>query len=135
MEDIRSVPLFAQLSQKQLRLLSKHTDEVTVSKGYVFAHEERGGGRELLVVVEGKLTVERAGKQLATLGPGDVVGEMSLIDGKPYSATVSATTDATVLVIGGRSFRQLLDELPSMRDGIMRVLVQRLRLADERLTL
>lgn len=133
MEDLQAVPLFARLSERQLRRVAKETDEVTVTAGHVLAKEQHTGGQQLLIVVDGELTVKRGTKKLAKLGPGDVVGEMSLIDGRPYSASVVAATDATVLVIGGPSFRRLLDDLPGLKDSILRVLVDRLRMADARL--
>jgi CRP-like cAMP-binding protein len=58
---------------------------------------------------------------------------MSLIDHQPHSATVSAASASTLLVIDARSFRPLLDDLPGIKDEIMLTLVERLWAADERL--
>lgn len=133
MQHIQSVPLFKRLNKKQLERVARHADEVTVPAGKVLSHEGRSGGRELLIIIEGKLTVERGAVTLATLGPGEFVGEMSLLDGEPYSATVTAETDAVLLVIGRPAFKPMLDDIPGFKDNILLALVQRLRAADERL--
>jgi CRP/FNR family transcriptional regulator, cyclic AMP receptor protein len=130
---IQEVPLFSKLSQRQLRRVAQHADEVTVPEGQVVTREGQRGNEGLIVVVDGKLRVERSGKLLAMVGPGDVIGEMSLIDNQPHSATVAAAAASTLLVIDARSFRPLLEDLPGIKDKIMLTLVERLRAADERL--
>ena len=72
----------------------------------------------------------RDGKVLAHLKAGDFCGEMSLIDGKPRSATVVAESPCVVLVIDNRSFRALLDTTPGLQRKILVTLCQRLRDAD-----
>ena len=67
-------------------------------------------GREAFVIVDGSATVKRNGKKVATLGPGAVVGELSLLDHGPRTATVTTDTDTTVLVIDQRHFLGVLDE-------------------------
>lgn len=95
--------------------------------------EQELQGREPLIVVDGQATVRRDGRQLAQLSAGDVIGEMSLIDGKPRSATVTADTNMTLLVIHGRAFKPLLQSVPGMAEGILTALAERLRQADSRL--
>ena len=60
--------------------------------------------------MDGSATVRRNGKKVATLGPGSVVGELSLLDHGPRTATVTADTEATVLVLDQRHFLGVLDE-------------------------
>ena len=57
--------------------------------------------------------VERDGKNMAKLGPGDFFGEMSLLDGKPRSVSVAAETDLVLLVMHSRSFAGVLAEIPA----------------------
>jgi CRP/FNR family transcriptional regulator, cyclic AMP receptor protein len=133
MQHIQSVPLFKRLNKKQLERVARHADEVTVPAGKVLSREGHSGGRELLIIVDGKLKVERGGLTLATLGPGEFVGEMSLLDGQPFSATVTAETDVVLLVIGRTAFKPMIDDMPGFKDNILLALVQRLRAADERL--
>lgn len=132
-EHLSQVPLFRHLSDRQLNRLASHVDEVNVEAGRVLADEGALTGRELLIIVEGRATVRRGGRELATLSNGDVIGEMSLIDGQPRSATVTADTEMTLLVIGGREFKPLLTDVPGFAEGIIKALAQRLRAADEQL--
>lgn len=131
-EHMQSVPLFAQLSRRHLQRVARHADEVAAPAGKVLARQDEMG-RELLIIVEGQARVERDGHVLARLAAGDFVGEMSLIDHKPRSASVIAETDVVLLTIHSRAFRPLLDSVPGMKDRILVGLVERLRRADENL--
>lgn len=132
-EHIKSVPMFAKLNQRQLQRVARHVDEVTVEEGRILSREGTPGGRSLLIILVGKASVTRDGTTLAQLGPGDFVGEMSLLDNQPHSATVTAETDTTLLTIGRREFMGLLEDVPGMKDNILLGLVERLRAADERI--
>ena len=70
---------------------------------------------------------------LATMHPGDYVGEMSLIDHEPHSATVEAEVQTDALVLGGEDFTRCLLENTSTMTAVMRGLVQRLRAADRKI--
>ena len=69
---------------------------------------------------------------LGTLGPGDMAGELSLIDGRPRSANVAATTDVRVLQIASEDFESLLDHSPQFTKNLLRSLSHRIRDMDER---
>jgi CRP-like cAMP-binding protein len=129
-EVLKKVPLFSNLSQRQLNLIAKHADEVTLPAGKVLAKQGEMG-LEFLLLVEGNARVERSGKLIARLTAGDFFGEMSLIDGKPRTATVIAETPVTLLVIHRRSFHYLLDTIPRLSRKILVTLCERLRRADE----
>jgi CRP/FNR family transcriptional regulator, cyclic AMP receptor protein len=77
--------------------------------------------------MEGAATVRRNGKKVATLGPGSVVGELSLLDRGPRTATVTADTDCTLLVIDSRHFAGVLQDVPTLAGKIMAVLAGRIR--------
>jgi len=126
---LSKVPLFGALSQRQLDLIAKEADEVEVEAGRVLAHQG-GLGREFLLIAEGKARVERDGTVLARLGPGDFFGEMSLIDGKPRSASVIADAPMVLLVVHASSFATLLDTVPALRRKVLATLCERLRAAD-----
>jgi CRP-like cAMP-binding protein len=83
--------------------------------------------------VEGSARVEKHGKVIARLGAGDFFGEMSLIDGKPRSATVIADAPVLLLVVEVRSFGRLLETVPGLSKKVMATLCERLRTADETL--
>ena len=127
---LKNVPLFAALSQRHLEAVARAADEVSVKAGTVLARQD-SLGREFLLILHGGARVERDGKELARLGEGDVVGEMSLIDGRPRSATVVAEGATALLVIERRSFRALLDRVPGLQRKILTTLCERLRAADE----
>lgn len=133
LEHIAQVPMFQRLSKRQLQRVARHADEVSVPEGKVIAREGEVG-RELLVIISGEATVKRGDRSIAKLDAGDFLGEMSLIDGKPRSASVVADTDMTLLTIHSRAFKPLLDDVEGLKDKLILGLVDRLRTADEGLT-
>jgi CRP/FNR family transcriptional regulator, cyclic AMP receptor protein len=132
-ELLKSVPLFAYLSKRQLNEVAKHSEELSVNAEKVLAREGTAGG-ELFIIVSGKAHVTRQGKQLATLGPGDFIGEMALLDHKPRSATVTADEAMVLLAIGARDFKPLLRSVPDLAESLLETLASRLRAADEAIT-
>jgi CRP/FNR family transcriptional regulator, cyclic AMP receptor protein len=130
---LKSIPLFAYLNKKQLEEIARHADEIEVEAGKVLA-AEGDRGRELFVIVSGTATVTRHGEALAQLGAGDCVGEMSLLDDEPRSATVVADGPMSLLVVGGREFEPLLLAVPKLSVRLLAAMAARLRAADESLT-
>ena len=123
---LERLPLFAGLSRKELQRISRFVEEIEVPAGKRLAATGEAG-RELFIIVDGRAVVTTPGGRVVRLRPGDFFGEMSLIDGEPRSADVTAATPMRLLAIGYREFWQLLDEsLPIVRK-IMRALCQRLR--------
>jgi CRP-like cAMP-binding protein len=112
-ELLRNVPLFAGCSKKELRELASRTDEIDLREGYVLTREG-GSGREFIVLVEGTARVTREGKTLADLSAGDWVGEIALLTNVPRTATVTATSPVRVLVVTARSFKLLVETMPSI---------------------
>lgn len=132
-EMLERIPMFSYLTKKQLEEIARHADEVQVEAGKVLA-EEGERGRELFVIVTGSATVSRNGEPLAQLGAGDCVGEMSLLDGEPRSATVVADEPMSLLVVSGREFEPLLLAVPKLGVRLLAAMASRLRAADESLT-
>ena len=83
-------------------------------------------GRELVVLVEGEVAIERNGKQITVRSGGDFLGELALVTGRPRTATATATTDLRVLVLDGLSFDRLLRDVPTIGLKIMRAVAERL---------
>ena len=126
---LERLPLFAGLSGKELERIGRLVEEIEVPAGRRLASTGEAG-RELFIIVDGRAVVTTARGRVIRLRPGDFFGEMSLIDGEPRSADVTAATPMRLLAIGYREFWQLLDEsLPIVRK-IMRTLCQRLRRAE-----
>jgi CRP/FNR family cyclic AMP-dependent transcriptional regulator len=130
---LRKIPLFGRLSQRQLSAVAKHADEVQLRKGTVLA-KQGAQGLEAIIIVDGRARVETDGRALAELGPGDVVGEMSVIDGKPRSATVIAETPMNLLILHRRDFVSLLETVPGLQRKLLVTLCERVRQADQALT-
>jgi len=130
---LRNVSLFNQLNQRQLNAVAKHVDEVQLRKGAVLA-KQGAQGMEAIIIVDGRARVETDGTMLAELGAGDVVGEMSVIDGKPRSATVIAQTPMNLLVLHRRDFVSLLEIVPGLQRKLLVTLCERVRQADQALT-
>ncbi len=121
------VPWLATLPDRVRRDLSALGTEIRVGVGKALT-TEAGVGREAFVVLEGTATVLVGGEPVAHAGPGAFVGEMSLLDHRQRSATVVAETDMRLLVFDPRSFADLLDHQPVLRE-LGRQLSERLRAA------
>jgi CRP-like cAMP-binding protein len=87
----------------------------------------------MLIIIDGTARVVRKGKRLATVGPGDFVGEMSLIDGYPRSASVVAETAVEALTLSSTAFKKLVADVPAFAWRLLQTQTQRIRAFDTRL--
>jgi CRP/FNR family cyclic AMP-dependent transcriptional regulator len=129
---LRNVSLFSGCTVRDLSKIAKAADEVTIPAGYMLADQGQTG-REAFIIVEGSATVRRNGKKVAVLGPGAVVGELSLLDHGPRTASVTTDSEATVLVLDQRHFSSVIDEVPHIGHKIMAVLASRIRDLDRQI--
>ena len=121
-----AVPLFSDLSKKDLERIHNTAKETFHKEGDSIITEGRGGvGFHL--IIDGKAQVVRGERTAATLGPGEFFGEMALVDDAPRSATVTAGTDLTTLVISKWEFRPLVKSHPEMAWKLIEYLVARVR--------
>jgi CRP-like cAMP-binding protein len=127
------VPLFSECNQKELSRIASLADEIEVDKGTTLTKEGMPG-RECFVVSEGSAKATLRGKKLASYAPGDVFGEMSLLDNEPRSATITADSDMVLFVVDARSFWGLCEQAPSVTRKIMKSISQRLRRVEKALT-
>ena len=132
LEQLARVPLLEGVSKKGLRQIADMAKEMRFAPGEEVTTEATRGGRFHLIL-EGRATVTNGRRTLATLGPGDTIGEMSLLDGQPRSATVTAVDPMRTLTVASWNFRTLLRKEPSIMEKVMLQLVQRLREADRSL--
>lgn len=128
-ELLARMPLFSACTQRELGQVATLTVPADIQAGTVLTRQGASGGLAY-VIGEGRAEVLRGDRRLATLGPGDVVGELSLIDGEPRSATVRALTDLEVLEISAEDLNRLLRKAPSVRRKLLEALSERLRQAD-----
>lgn len=126
LDHLASVPLFAACSKKDLQKIARASDEVSVDQGKVLVEQDTPG-RECFVIVEGRAVVRRNNRKVATFGPGDYFGELSLLDHGPRTATVEAETPMKLLVLGPREFAGVIDEVPGLAHKIMGSLATRIR--------
>jgi CRP/FNR family cyclic AMP-dependent transcriptional regulator len=125
---IAGVPLFAACSKRDLARIASVADRLDVRKGKVLTRQGRPG-REAFIIAEGEATVAMKGRRSVRLGPGEVFGELALLDGGPRVATVTADSDMVLLVVDSRGFSALLDN-PSVRRSVMAAMASRLREAE-----
>lgn len=128
---LRSVRLLAGCSRRELAEVAARSVPASLAAGTVLTREGQTGGLAY-VIEQGTCDVLRGGRKVAGLGPGDVVGELSLIDGGPRTATVRAATDVEVLEINGRDLQRLLRDAPRLRRSLLQALAGRVRDVDRR---
>lgn len=137
LELLRRVPLFAMLTSVQAESVSEAVVKRRFKRGELIV-EQGKKSNALFIVLTGRarvLTSDARGREviLATMQPGDYIGEMSLIDNEPHSASVRAEVQTDVLVLGRTEFARCLPENSSMAYAVMKGLVQRLRHADRKI--
>lgn len=132
LDHLASVPLFSALSRKELQRLARASDEVTVKAGHQLVRQG-DIGREMFVLIAGEATARRNGRKVATLGPGAAFGELSLLDRGPRTATVTADTECTLLVMAAREFSGVLDDIPGIAHKLLGALASRIRDLDAKI--
>jgi CRP-like cAMP-binding protein len=126
---LKEVAFFEGFTDDELRRVAELADEIDAEPGAELTDQGRPG-QEAFVILEGTAGVHINGEQKAEVGPGEIIGEMALIDHHPRIATVRANTKMTLLAFDSVKFRRLLDEMPKAQIRIMEKLVQRLRARD-----
>ena len=129
---LRRVALFGETPDRALAGVAQVLTEVELPAG-AMVMEEGAVEDWLFVVVDGELEVVREDRHVR-LGPGDVVGELAVLDPMPRSATVRAVTDCLLFRLDKAAFDEALDSRPEVARGVIRELVRRLRQPRERPT-
>ena len=135
-EYLRKVPLFAGLDVAELTPIASLAQRRTFEAREIIVQQADPGG-ELFVIVEGHVKVISAGvdgrdSALNIMGPGDVFGEVSLLDGGPRSATVAALDPCTLLGIRREPFMRFLETSPKTAIELLKVVTGHLRKLTER---
>ncbi len=125
-EHLRNVSLFNGCTNKELDRIARSGDEVRMTEGTLLADQGQTG-REAFVVLDGTVSIKRNGRKVVSLGPGSIVGELSLLDHGPRTATVTCETDCTVFVISQRHFLAVLDDVPTISHKLLAALAGRIR--------
>ena len=134
---LRRVPLFSLLTVAQAEVISGAVVKKRFKRGEALV-EQGQKSNALFILLTGRarvLTTDSRGREviLANLAQGDYLGEMSIIDNEPHSATVRAEVQTDVLMLGRTEFARCLTENASMSLVVMRGLVKRLRHADRKI--
>ena len=138
---LHSVTIFKDLDKNELEIVHKHVFEQSVKKDSVLFAEGMPG--ELLyIIMSGRVEITKKTKDnekivLATMGANEIVGEMSLIDSEPRSATGRTSEDSILLVIKKQSFNEILQSDPRIAAkvlmGLLKVISRRLRMTDKKI--
>lgn len=109
-----------------LALFAKTEDTKRFTAGSWLFHEGTPGD-VMYVLLEGEVDVSVRGETVTLAGPGDILGEMALIDSKARSASANAKTDCRVAVVDESRFLSMVQQTPEFSLHVMRVLAHRLR--------
>ncbi|HEY8107306.1 MAG TPA: cyclic nucleotide-binding domain-containing protein [Gaiellaceae bacterium] len=124
-ELLKRVPLFERCSQRELAQIAMLADELDLPSARELTREG-SGGFEFIVLVEGEADVVRGVRVVNELRPGDFVGEIALVSGKPRTATVRTRGPSRVLVITASGFRTLMRDVPSIKDKVLAAVTARI---------
>lgn len=126
---LRGLPYFADLPQALLDQVCRESERVKVEAETTII-EEDSRSEDMFVIVDGEFRVTKQGTDrevvLATLGPGEVVGEIALLDNAPRTASVTATTASTMIRIPANAFEELIKDSRVVR-RMFRTVTSRLR--------
>jgi len=129
-ELLAAAPLLAAVDADGIERIADRTVEVEFTPGHVIARQgEVGTG--FFMIVNGGAKVVRDGKTIATLGPGDFFGELSVLDGRPRVAQVIAEGETTCLALATWDLEAVINEQPSVGLALLRGLAGRLRTLTE----
>jgi CRP/FNR family cyclic AMP-dependent transcriptional regulator len=137
-EVLRSVPLFGQVPEADLRALAQLVRERTHPRGSLIL-TQGDPGEALFLIRSGQVKVSVVAEDgreviLSVLGPGSFFGEMALVDDEPRSAHVIAMEDTSLLQLRREDFRSRLRTSPELSIALLRELSRRLRRADDTIT-
>ena len=131
-DELKNVPLFSDLSQRQLKRLARGFRERDVKAGTALMREGEKSGVSFFVIVDGTATVSVDGNEVKHLGPGDYFGELALISERVRSATVTANGPMHCLVMGFWDFRRYAKDNPDVTWKLLQHVVE--LLSEERST-
>jgi CRP-like cAMP-binding protein len=121
--ELRGVPLFSGLSERQLRRLGRDFKERSFRPGVEIVRQGHMSGVDFFVIVDGTVAVAVDGKEVARLGPGDHFGELALIGERERSSTVTALSQVRCVSMACWHFRRFVNTNPDVSWKLMQHLV------------
>lgn len=125
-ESLRRVPLFAGLDRKELELLARLAKEQRYEPGATIVRSG-ASGHGLYIIKEGNVAVVRDGQKVASMGPGQFFGEISVLDGGPRTAEVRAETNTVCLTLISWEIKPLLMDNAAITYKMLLEMAKRLR--------
>jgi len=122
-DDLKRVPLFSELNQRQVRHLARDFKERTFRAGTPIVREDQMSGVDFFVIADGEATVTVKGKEVARLGAGDYFGELALIGERERLSTVTAVTPVRCLSMASWHFRRFINHNPDVAWKLLQHLV------------
>lgn len=123
---LKKVAIFAKTPDYVLASVAQIAEEVYLAPGHVIMRE--GDFDDFMyIVVDGEVRVHAGEKTILTLGPGDSVGELAVLDPEPRSATVTTATDAHLFRLNKEPFDEVMADRPEIALGVIRALCERIR--------
>jgi CRP/FNR family transcriptional regulator, cyclic AMP receptor protein len=122
-DELKRVPLFSNLSRRQLNRLGRQFRERTYRPGAEVVRQGHMSGIDFFVIAEGEATVTVDGREVAKLGPGDHFGELALIGERTRLSTVTAQGPMRCLVMASWHFRQFVNANPDVAWKLLQYLV------------
>ncbi len=123
---LRGLAFFEGFSDADLDRVAQLADDVEIEAGELLIDQGRVG-QECYVIESGQAEVFVGEEHLVTVGPGSMVGEMALVDRRPRTATVVATTPMALLAFDTKAFQKLLSEMPKAEERVYSLLATRLK--------
>jgi CRP/FNR family transcriptional regulator len=129
--------MFAALDPEAAAALRSSMDTVNLNKGQVLFNEGERGER-LYIITDGKMKLGHTSSDgreslLAVLGPGELLGELSLFDPGPRTATATALTETSLMGLGHNALRPWLTGRPEVAEALLQALALRLRRTNEQM--
>jgi CRP-like cAMP-binding protein len=125
LQTLARVPILAGLSRRQLRRVLARTSEHDYREGATIVRQG-ARGETVFVLIDGTARVVREGRTVARLSPGDFFGEIAVLDRRPRTANVVATSPVKVLVLHRDDLRAILEEEPQAAWALLEALAGRL---------
>jgi CRP/FNR family transcriptional regulator, cyclic AMP receptor protein len=122
---LEALPLFRDLSRREREKIARWADEVDLKAGYHLLDQGRFP-HEFFVIEEGEVEVRKDGELVTTLGPGDFLGEIAIMEHDRRTASVVASSPVSAIVMGAREFEAMSKEMPSIAERVHAAIRERM---------
>ena len=126
-DDLRELDLFSDASRSELAVIARQLTRLKIKAGRVLVREG-GIGNEFMIMVSGLAEVTQGGESIATIGRGDLVGEMAILQplgSGRRNATVTAITDCEIYAGSAAEFRRIMEAAPSVAAKVRATIASR----------